>query len=65
MSEISRKELIAKIQHRSIEERRQRQYLQLKAWDLGKTTPNQCIEAIVDLEKIIFLGDQVKIIRKK
>lgn len=65
MSNAPKSDLIKQINDKSVEERRNRQYLQLKAWDLGKITPLQCIEAIVNLEKIIFLGDQLKVIRRQ
>jgi hypothetical protein len=45
---------------RSTLERRNRQYEELKKWDLGHTTGLQCIESIIELEKIIFIGNNLK-----
>ena len=64
MSNSPDKELIEKIQKMNIEERRQRQFMQLKAWDLGKSTPLECIEAIINLEKIIFLGNKIQLLKR-
>lgn len=41
-------------------ERRHRQYEELKKWDLGHTTGLQCIENIIELEKIIFVGNNLR-----
>lgn len=55
MSESKAKTVVSQ----SIEERRQRQFRVLKLYAAGKITPNQAIETINDIEKIIYLG-QVK-----
>ena len=44
----------------STEVRRMQQYTVLKKWDLGKITANQCIENILDLEKVIYIGDNFR-----
>ena len=41
-------------------ERRNRQFEELKKWDLGHTTGMQCIENIIELEKIIFIGNNLR-----
>ena len=41
----------------SLEARRERQYSVLKDWDQSKMTGRQCIERIVDLEKIIYIDN--------
>ena len=45
---------------RSTEVRRLQQYNVLKTWDLGRITANQCIEGILDLEKVIYVGDNFR-----
>jgi hypothetical protein len=44
----------------AVYDRRRQQYEELKKWDLGHTTGLQCIENIIELEKIIFLGNKLK-----
>lgn len=41
-------------------ERRVYQYEELRKWDMGKTTGLQCIESIIELEKIIFIGNKAR-----
>lgn len=41
-------------------DRRRQQYEELKKWDMGRTTGLQCIENIIELEKIIFLGSKLR-----
>lgn len=41
-------------------DRRRQQYEELKKWDMGRTTGLQCIENIIELEKIIFLGNKLR-----
>lgn len=65
MSNPPKHPLAKDLQERSLEERRQRQFLQLKNWDMGKITGVQCIENIVNLEKIVFLGDGIKVARRR
>jgi hypothetical protein len=40
-------------------ERRLRQYSEMKKWDVGKITGIECIENIIELEKIIFIGNKI------
>lgn len=49
-----------KIQEFSLEERRNRQYHILKLWDAGRLNGRACIEQILDLEKMIYLGPEFK-----
>lgn len=64
MPDSRNKELVDYLQKFNINERRQRQMMQLKAYDLGRVTPLQAIEAIVGIERIIFIGDQIKLARR-
>jgi len=36
----------------------------LDKWDAGKITARQCIESITELEKILYIGDQIKILKR-
>lgn len=55
---------VKEIKERSTDRRRELQYKVLKDWDMGKLTGLDCIQRIIDLEKIvplnkdIILGDQ-------
>ena len=64
MSDTPKNPIAKQVQERSLHERRQRQFIQLKNWDAGKISGTQCIENIVNLEKIVFVGDMIKVIRK-
>ena len=64
MSDIPSKTLAKEICKRSLEERRQRQQMYLDKWDAGKITARQCIESITELEKILYIGDQIKILKR-
>lgn len=46
-------------------ERRLRQYSEMKKWDIGKITGIECIENIIELEKIIFIGNKIQQPRTK
>ena len=57
------KKKVKQMQKLSLEARRERQYSILKDWDQSKMTGRQCIERIVDLEKIIYIDSHE--LRKK
>ena len=44
----------------STEVRRIKQYGVLKLWDAGRITANQCIDNILELEKVVFVGDNFR-----
>ena len=46
-------------------ERRLRQYSEMKKWDIGKITGIECIENIIELEKIVFIGNKMQQPKKK
>lgn len=54
-----------KIVDTSLEERRERQFRVLKMYGAGKITPNQAIDTIVDMEKIVYIGNMFKAKQKK
>jgi hypothetical protein len=47
------------IRERSIKVRRKLQYQVLKQWDQGKITGLDCINKIVDFEKLIYLNKDI------
>ena len=49
-----------KIIDAATQDRRRQQYEELKKWDMGVTTGLQCIENIIELEKIIFIGNKLR-----
>ena len=53
--------LITALRKASTEERRKRQFLILKAWDAGRLTALECIEKILEVESIIYLGDNIRV----
>lgn len=66
MSDVpGRKVVVQEIHERCIEERRNRQLNILKKWDMGKLTGRQCIESIIELEKMLYIGNQIEQIRRR
>ena len=47
------------VMHRVVEKRRELQHQVLKDWDKGSLTARECIERILDLEKIIVLDKNI------
>ena len=51
--------LKAKVLDSAIEVRRKMQYEALLQWDRGSVSPRQCIEKILELEKIIYIDPKL------
>lgn len=49
---------VDKILTETIMRRRAMQLQELKIWDAGRSTSRQCIENILDIEKIIFFNNR-------
>ena len=64
MSDNHRSAKAKKLLNYAIKERRLRQYNQIKRWDKGIISAEECIENIVELDKLIAL-DMDSIRRKK
>ena len=43
----------------SLDKRRELQYAAILEWDKGKLSGTECIERIVDLEKLVFLDPKI------
>lgn len=54
-----------KVLEEATKERRLRQYSEMKKWDIGKITGIECIENIIELEKIVFIGNKIQRPQKK
>jgi len=49
---------VDKVLSETIAHRRALQLKQLKLWDAGRSTSRQCIENILDIEKLIFFNNR-------
>jgi hypothetical protein len=56
--ETKNKGKVERVLNQTVEARRELQHLELKKWDRGQLTPRQCIENILEIEKIIFFNNR-------
>lgn len=49
----------SEIKNNAVNRRRFMQYQAMLEWDRGFTTPHECIEKILELEKVLFLNNDL------